>query len=344
MSNFNKIQKKYTSDLLKKANVVSIGQGYKTVNGEETKEKCIVVGVTDKVSKSSLKRKDVIPQTLNGVKTDVVKTGVIKALPRKKRSTEVRAQDIDPTNKFRPAMPGISIAHYLVTAGTFSCVVKRDNQRMILSNNHVLSHCNDAQIGDAIYQPGPIDGGTSNDHIADLYDFVPIVFTSGGGGGGGNPTCPIAKGVAYFFNIFPRIFGWKHRLCAYAESDYNEVDCAIAKPLNDADIVDEINQIGVPQGIVEPALNMEVQKYGRTTKYTSNRIRQTNVTVRVAYDNKYGVFVNQLITGNMSAGGDSGSAVLNMDNKLVGLLFAGSSDITILNPMVKVFEALNLSL
>ncbi len=45
----------------------------------------------------------------------------------------------------------------------------------ILSNNHVLANSNTAAIGDPILQPGSHDGGTlTNDHIADLADFIPI--------------------------------------------------------------------------------------------------------------------------------------------------------------------------
>jgi len=46
----------------------------------------------------------------------------------------------------------------------------------------------------------------------------------------------------------------------------------------------------------------------------------------------------------MSQGGDSGSAILDNGNKLVGLLFAGSDNTTIINRMENVFSGLGLSL
>jgi hypothetical protein len=46
----------------------------------------------------------------------------------------------------------------------------------------------------------------------------------------------------------------------------------------------------------------------------------------------------------MSQGGDSGSAVLDDQNRLVGLLFAGSSNSTIINRIQNVFTALGVSL
>ncbi len=40
---------------------------------------------------------------------------------------------------------------------------------------------------------------------------------------------------------------------------------------------------------------------------------------------------------------DSGSIVLDMDNNIIGLLFAGSEQTTIINPIDKVLELLNVS-
>jgi len=42
-------------------------------------------------------------------------------------------------------------------------------------------------------------------------------------------------------------------------------------------------------------------------------------------------FRRQIMTTNMSAGGDSGSLVANLDEGAVGLLFAGSARRTIVN-------------
>jgi hypothetical protein len=49
------------------------------------------------------------------------------------------------------------------------------------------------------------------------------------------------------------------------------------------------------------------------------------------------------MAGAMCAGGDSGSAVLTEDNQLLGLLFAGSENSTIINRIENVFELLNLT-
>jgi len=49
-------------------------------------------------------------------------------------------------------------------------------------------------------------------------------------------------------------------------------------------------------------------------------------------------------TTNMSQGGDSGSLVLDMKARAVGLLFAGSEQVTILNPISEVLKILNIEL
>jgi V8-like Glu-specific endopeptidase len=46
----------------------------------------------------------------------------------------------------------------------------------------------------------------------------------------------------------------------------------------------------------------------------------------------------------MSQGGDSGSAVLDNNNRLIGLLFAGSESSTIINRIEHVFSELGLTL
>jgi hypothetical protein len=46
----------------------------------------------------------------------------------------------------------------------------------------------------------------------------------------------------------------------------------------------------------------------------------------------------------MSAGGDSGSAVLDESDRVIGLLFAGSESTTIINRIQNVLEALNVEI
>jgi hypothetical protein len=70
------------------------------------------------------------------------------------------------------------------------------------------------------------------------------------------------------------------------------------------------------------------------------------VTAQVSYgSNQVATFVDQLLAGgSMSQGGDSGSAVLSTNNRLIGLLFAGSTSTTIINRIQNVFQALQVTL
>ncbi|CAN5466593.1 hypothetical protein BH24ACT7_BH24ACT7_21160 [soil metagenome] len=88
-----------------------------------------------------------------------------------------------------------------------------------------------------------------------------------------------------------------------------------------------------------------VKKTGRTTNFTTGRVISVDATVNVNYGGgKVGKFVKQIITTSMSAGGDSGSLVLDTDNNAVGLLFAGSSVVTIMNNILFVQALLNVRL
>jgi hypothetical protein len=88
---------------------------------------------------------------------------------------------------------------------------------------------------------------------------------------------------------------------------------------------------------------MAIQKSGRTTGFTSGAIQQVDATVQVSYGmGQVATFTDQLVAGAMSAGGDSGSAVLDEGGRVIGLLFAGSESTTIINRIQNVLEALDV--
>ncbi|MGQ9646223.1 MAG: hypothetical protein ACUVWO_06760 [Thermodesulfobacteriota bacterium] len=90
---------------------------------------------------------------------------------------------------------------------------------------------------------------------------------------------------------------------------------------------------------------MAIKKSGRTTGLTTGEILQVDVTVNVQYGaGRIARFSDQLLAGAVSQGEDSGSAVLDNSNKLVGLLFARSDTTTIMNRIENVFSAVGLSL
>jgi hypothetical protein len=124
----------------------------------------------------------------------------------------------------------------------------------------------------------------------------------------------------------------------------NYVDAAIAAPLSPQIVRSEILFIGAPVGAGNASLGLPVQKTGRTTGYTQGTVSQIDATVRIDYGATQAIFAGQFLAGPMSQPGDSGSAVLDMDRRVVGLLFAGSNLTTVCNPIGRVLSALDVSL
>ena len=318
--------------ILSKPNVVGVGYGYKERAGQKTTDLCLVAMVRVKLPKSSLKPEELVPEQFDGVATDVVQVGDIRALQSR-------------TDKWRPAPGGVSIGHYQITAGTLGTAARdaASGQRLILSNNHVLANSNDAEIGDTITQPGPIDGGHAiSDKIATLERFVPIDFTR-------EPSpCNIATAVANFANFFARLLGSRSKLMPVRENPaaINRVDAAVAKPVDDADLSDEILDIGEVNGTTEATLGMAVRKSGRTTEFTTGTITVLEATIDVNYGaGRTARFEGQIVSTAMSQGGDSGSLLVDGASlQAVGLLYAGSSQATIFNKIQDVIAALSITI
>lgn len=356
----------------RKPNVIGVGVGGKIRDGQLTDEPSLMVLVTQKVADSDLRDEDKIPGILEDIKTDVIEVGYPLALNIMSPTAEGRTtrQDVlmaihdgagmaAPTTvmapirpaearrlpmetlvpveiqqlarRIRPAQGGWSVGHYQITAGTIAtCVydllpgagtnpptygVGIPSKFYILSNNHVLANSNDAHLGDPILQPGPYDGGTNPaDKIASLSRFIPIQFA---------PQVPLAQQN----NIVD---------AAIAEGRFEELDRSIYW---NGDVRGWYRKNDVKIGTV-------VKKTGRTTNITFGRILVVGATIDVGYGgNRVARFKDQIITTNMAAGGDSGSLVLDADdNKAIGLLFAGSPVVTIMNQFENVRSLLRVEL
>ena len=302
-----------------RANVVGVGTGIKWSKGQPTGEPAMVVLVAQKVAKEHVAKGDLVPSKLEGVQTDVLAIGnPMAGFDATLSSPTVQTL----ARRARPARGGYSVGHVAITAGTLgTCVydilpngtvsppahgVGVPPRYYVLSNNHVLANSNDARVGDPILQPGPFDGGTNPaDRIATLSRFVPITFA---------PAVPLPQ----------------HR---------NIVDAAVAEGAFH-DIDREIFWSGPLRGWRPKAkvtVGTLVRKTGRTTNFTVGRITVVNATVDVGYGaGRTARFKDQILTTNFSAGGDSGSLVATLDAVAVGLLFAGSPAVTILNQIENV--------
>jgi hypothetical protein len=337
--------------LLAKPNVNGVALGSKYTDGQDTGEQSIIVLVEQKLPEDMLPADARVPSTVNKIPTDVQEVGVITAgqqLAQGLAPSQQLAQPLAPgvsrtdgavtvteegithllrpddvalaareqvgpfalVKRTRPAFGGVSVGHFKVTAGTLgTCCYDASAfpgipaRYYILSNNHVLANSNNASPGDPVLQPGVFDGGIfPADVIARLSRFVPIRFIQAG------QPVPV-----------------------------NFVDAAIAEGRFD-DLDRRIYWTGHLRGIAAPpTVGLPVEKTGRTTNFTTGRVQNINATVNVNYGNgRVARFARQILTTNMSAPGDSGSMICDLDERAVGLLFAGSPVVTVVNPIALV--------
>lgn len=246
------------------------------------------------------------------------------------------------TDKTRPFPMGVSLGHPKVTAGTAGCiVVDGEGREHILSNNHVIANSNDAETGDEIIQPGTYDGGTLDDAVATLTRFVTIRFPDSSG-------CTLSRAITRLLNAASRLLHRKTRFYTRVEGmvPENEVDAAIARPLDPGLYTCDILEVGSPRGSARVSEGEKVRKSGRTTGLTEGTVFDDEATIEISYGVSKALFVHQILVrgDRFIQGGDSGSALLNKDGYVVGLLFAGGGDgaLGVANHIYKVEELLRV--
>lgn len=199
---------------------------------------------------------------------------------------------------------------------------------VILSNNHVLARSSLAANGEAIAQPGAAACFNAPITVANLTAQAALKPTSG-------TTGPAPSNV----------------------------DAAIAQIVTgQVDTAGTILDLGATAGATSipaappsatvgvPTLNMAVAKVGRTSGLTCSTITSLNTSTQVAYETACGSnvtaftaqYTNQLVIngGNFSAGGDSGSLIVDSTTaRPVGLLYGGSTTDTVANPIGDVIVA-----
>ncbi len=288
-------------------NVVGLAYGMKKSGGHLTGEKGDIVLHAEKLTEERLDYGQRIPHRIQGMVSDVVALGDAAVRPIATPLTAAGAENLR-LSRWRPAPGGTSIAHHRVTAGTLGCIVydRGSGEPLILSNNHVLANATNgfdgrAALGDLILQPAPTDGGSRpEDAIARL-----------------------------------------ERVAALKEQGYNQVDCAAAQPINRRLVLPEILSIGRVRGVSPPRLGAEIKKSGRSTGLTRGIIEGVYGMLPIRFGrDRVLYFRDQILIGSLDAPGDSGSLVLDEENRAVGLLFAGSSVYTIANPIGPVLAAL----
>jgi hypothetical protein len=229
-----------------------------------------------------------LPSRISGFPVEIVEVpGFVQAASETFRSY-----------RYRPAVGGVSASHSRVTAGTIGAVItdRMTGMKLFLSNNHVFANTDSiespaANEGDAILQPGIIDGGDETDTVATLYRWVPF---------SDNKMNLVDAALAMPLN-------------QYDASPY-----ILSNGVNDLIQIRGVKSVASPIG---------VKKYGRTTGMNRGKVLDYNFDVAIDYDDgKTRNFTDQLLLEMEINGGDSGSLLLDENNYAVGLVCAGGMD------------------
>lgn len=284
-------QKEISLDsLMELQGVGGVDVGYKYVGGKRTDEIAIRVLVAKK--KKNISAKQRVPDMIKGIKTDVIERVVEPFILRKSVKQSAPAAD---TAKYDPLKGGISIgpdrsSNGYVYAGTLGCIVtdKASGEPRLLSNFHVMAVDDAWKKGDQMDQPSKVDGGTASDKVGTLANALISSHVDG----------------------------------ALSTVSGRGLDCSLV-------------DIGEIKGTATVSLNAPVRKRGRTTLLTYGFVDAINGSVKIDYGDGIGVKTLSDQIGirsdtahnpKFSDHGDSGSVVVDADNNIVGLLFAGSED------------------
>jgi hypothetical protein len=307
------VKKSAEPELLHRPGVTAVDVGYKYVKGRRTDKVAIRVFVEKK--KKNVSKKEKIPETIDGVKTDVIERKYeLQQFKNRKKLLDVEL--LVDTGRYRPLKGGMGlgpcrVVNGYVYVGTLGAIVK-DNATgnpFCLSNFHVMCIDNGWQAGDQMCQPGRVDGGSCPaDVIGTLQRAVLDASVDGA-------VCNINSGIGYGCRVL---------------------------------------DIGSVTGTAAAVLGSAVRKRGRTTALTYGFVDGLAGSVKIDYGDGIGI---KTLTGQITIGpdtaqnplfsdhGDSGSVIMDANRKVVGLLFAGSSDgHTVANPIAAVLSALNISM
>lgn len=285
--------------------VCGIGIAKGVTAGTKRRGLCLKVYVEKKMPKSKVRVK--IPKRFELADVGEIETD-IDAIGR------VQCHDRN-FYRYRPAPPGCGVSRFDAPddGGTFGLLVKKNDDPSslyILSNSHVLAKAGMGAAGDVILQPAGADGGGQpQDIVARLSEWVPFKFGAG----------------------FP-----------------NLVDAAIAKVDLNAAVTDKVLLLGLDPSAIntKPKRDMLIMKVGLRSMITFGVVQDVHHFIRMDYAAPGGTqsagLREQVLCTHYAVPGDSGAAVFDTEKNLVGLHFAGSTQVSIFNRIQHVMTALNI--
>ncbi|MPQ44955.1 hypothetical protein [Clostridium tarantellae] len=303
------IIKNYYSFFSSKSNVIGIGFGNKSIKNMDTKEPCLHVLVEKKIPLNKLYKHDIISSNFLGIKTDIIQCGSFDFLnSNTNKSKNENINKLNFCSRKRPIQAGYSVGVYGDPfTGTLGAIVfgNKKNTPYILSNNHVLADDNKYEKGTYILQPAA--------------------------GFGGN----------YYHNVIATL---TLAIKQYFDGvTINYTDAAIAEIFYKMEYDTSIPYIGKIKGVAKAYPTMAIRKTGATTGYTTGHVGTTFLKLNTTTEDG-GTYLmeNQIFANRMSEAGDSGSVVVDNNNNAVGLLMGANKYGSIINPIDKTLNLLDV--
>ena len=309
-----RVKSEHEQDLLSRKGVTGVGIGPKITKGKKTDQVSIRIYVKEKKPKSKLTKGELIPETIDGVPTDVIERNFVlhPGLSMKVDELQIHAD----TGTYNPLVGGISIGPCRtiggsIYGGTLGCIVEDNGtgDKMLLSNFHVMCVDNTWSAGDTMAQPARIDTGSCPSDIVGALERASL---------GGQVDCAVASITA------------RNHQCRI--EDIGNV-AGTALPVQNEPVRKRGRTTGLTHGFVDD-LSLSVQiDYGPGIGL-------------VTLTNQIGLEVDTAQSTEFGNSGDSGSVVVNASREVIGLYFAGTPDGTygVANPIDAVLSALNVSI
>lgn len=322
-STIRPIKESMEDQLLARPGVTGVDIGEKFTGGKPTGELGIIVYVCQKVDEEKLSADEVVPKTMDGVRTDVQELVIELQAAMQQRSAEVPTEmgiptelrggiSMGPSRRVSLSPPDVERSGEYGVVGTLGALVRdrSSGAAMALTNFHVACVDKDWRVGDRMVQPGIPDGGDAQ---------------------------------ASQFGSLTR-----------AQLTDN-TDGAVITLDSDQGWSASVEGIGTIDGQVQANVGTAVQKCGRTTGCTFGTVASIDATLSLDYGDGLGtrtlrrqirIATNESLSSRFSQQGDSGSVVMDLKRYVLGLLFAGSSDgsTTFANPIGTALDDLDADL
>jgi hypothetical protein len=288
-----------------------VGAGFVGI-GQSDADREVVVFVENEQIKQR------VPRCIDGYDVQTAVTGRIEAFSSQIEGPVVSVSESS-QDEVRPLVGGTSLSAYVTKesgvyhyAGTLG-MVTYDNK--ILSNAHVIAMkpgTNEfVSTGTPIIQPASYDGGGLNDRVGELEDYIPINF--------------------------------EPNTANYVDAATGSVDAGVG--VSPGEQFDEQGSHWI-EGRTEVSEGDVVRKSGRATGVTTGEVIDTNASIWVRYGDQSAYFVDQILVAqenwSFAARGDSGSAV-DKDGTFVGLVFAGSDTLVVVNKAEHIIAGLGIA-